>query len=491
MEKNKKTLIEIPKESKELCINSFRENILNNYNFENLCKLSSTGQLGQKHLRGMVWKIFFGVLPYNESIEKWKEKLIYLRTKYKILSDKITKQQNYFDEEDKKQSAYNNDVKTSILKNNSIIFNPFRPEKETRNLINLDLKRTFQELALFKDKNIKNKIHHILFLWSVENPDYGYQQGMNDIVSIIFLALYPYYFENNLRGNNIKVDTAEELYLFFNDENELFSDLYICFNEVMKKGFTQFYENLFDSKKEQDEYIKKICLFPEEIKDIKDINEDISVPLLIRCSLIIKEKLKILDYDLYSYFDKIGLNCTIFLQRWLKCAFNREFKLNDVLIIWDAIFSSKGIKEEYELFKMDLIALSMILRLRNFLFLCDQSQCFMIFLQPQNIDNILELIIFSDKLNDAINDILSGKRSIFLENITNFSLNTNIKGNNQILNKNSGNEFNDNQSHISPIKNYEEGIERLGKIFNKYNSLMDINDQKEFINIIYFFNNYK
>ena len=490
MEKNKKILIEIPKKSKESCINSFRDNILNNFNFQNLSKLASTGQLGQKYLRGIAWKIFLGVLPYDESIEKWKEKLIYLRTKYKILSDKIQKQQNYFDEEDKKQVAYNNDIKTSILRKNSIVFNPFRPEKETRNMINLDLKRTFQELALFNDENIKNKLNHILFLWSVENPDYGYQQGMNDIVSIIFLALYPYYFENNLKENNIK-DSVEGLYLFFHDENELYSDLYICFNEAMKKGFKQFYETLFTSKEKQDEYIKNICLFPEEIKDIKDFNEEISIPLMIRCSLMIKEKLKILDYDLYSYFDKIGLNCLIFLQRWLKCGFNREFKLNDVLIIWDVIFSSKKIKPEYDLFKMDLIALSMILRLRNFLFLCDQSQCFMIFLEQQNIDNILELIIFSDKLNDAIKDILSGKRSIFLENITNFSLNTGIKENNQIINTKNENEEKDTHSAISEIKNYEDGIKRLGIIFNKYNSLMDINDRKEFINIIHFFNNYK
>ena len=197
MEKNRK-LIEIPKASKESCINSFQKYILNNFSFETISKLSSSGQLDHIFLRGMAWKIFLDVLPVNESIEKWKENLSYLRASYKIISDKITKQQNFFEQEDKKKGEYNNDIKTDYLRRKSIVFNPFRPEKETKELINLDLNRTFKELKLFHEEKINKMLSHILYLWSLENPDVGYQQGMNDIVSIIFLALYPYYFENNI-----------------------------------------------------------------------------------------------------------------------------------------------------------------------------------------------------------------------------------------------------------------------------------------------------
>ena len=41
---------------------------------------------------------------------------------------------------------------------------------------------------------------------------------------------------------------------------------------------------------------------------------------------------------------------------------------------------------------------------------------------------------------------------------------------------------------ILPIKSYEEGVQRLGNIFTKYHSLMNISDEKEFLNIIHFFN---
>ena len=121
-------------------------------------------------------------------------------------------------------------------------------------------------------------------------------------------------------------------------------------------------------------------------------------------------------------------------------------------------------------------------KLRNFLLLCDQNQCFMTLLQYPKIENILELIIFSDKINDAINDLLSGKKSLFLENITNFNPNFE-KTNNYKIEKIENNE-------ISPIKTYEDGVKRLEKILNKYKSLM-VNDEKEINNIIKFFKNYK
>ena len=503
-------LIEIPKKNKEDCINSFRNFILKDYSLDNLYKLSMIGELGEKNIRGMAWKIFMEVLPANDSIEKWIEKLQYLREEYKILSDKMTKKQNFFkkEEEIKKEKEKENIINLNNIKirKNSLLTNPYYEEKETKKLINLDLNRTFQELELFHNEEIKNKLSRILFIWNNENPNLGYQQGMNDILSIIFLCLYPYYFPNEkklsiesiMKDKINKIKNSEILYLFFHDEEELESDLYICFNNIMKKGVISLYDFDFESKDKQIDYIKKILLFKNEYNFEKE--EELNSPLNLRCNMLIKEKLKKLDYELYNHFNKIGLDCTIFLQRWLKCIFNREFELKDVLIIWDAVIASPEIQKGYNLSKIDLIALSMILRIRNILILCDQNQCFMMLLQYPRIESILELIIFSDKLKEAILDIISGRRSLFLENVKNFIINYKNNGSNKVenkKNKNSKNNTYDNLNNndvnkeISPIKSYEEGVERLGNIFSKYHSQMSISDEKEFLNILHFFNNYK
>ena len=221
------------------------------------------------------------------------------------------------------------------------------------------------------------------------------------------------------------------------------------------------------------------------MENIIEMNEEINLPLYIRCFMIIHEKLKILDFELYSHLKKIGLNAEIIIHRWIKCIFIREFNYQDVLIIWDSIISSPEIKIGYDLAKIDIIALSMLLRIRNFLFLCDQSQSYMILLQYPKIENILELIIFSDKIKEAINELLSGKKSLFLENITNFSTDYDTNNNKDFFNNKNDMKNTDN------IKSYEEGVKRLEDIFNKYHSLMEVNDEKEFINIMNFFKNYK
>ena len=498
-------LIEIEKNNKDECIISFANYILLEYDYENLYKLSITGELGQIKLRGFAWKIFMGVLPAHVSLEKWITNLLYLREEYKILSDKMIKQHNYFTEEESKsknmQIKYTKTKEEQFKRINSFMYKPFREEKEIKKLIELDLSRTFQELSLFHDEKIKNMLAHILFLWNKENSELGYQQGMNDILSIIFLSIYPYYFKNNNKNNfkieNIKdkdkeniIDNAENIYLFFHDEDELESDLFILFNSVMKKGIKSLYEYDFESKEDQIDFIKKHILFKNEYNYD---NEELDSPLNLRCTMIIKEKLKILDIELYNHFNKIGLDCTIFLQRWLKCVFNREFELKDILIIWDAVFSTPDMKKGNNLIKIDIIALSMILRIRNILLLCDQNQCFMILLQYPRIESILELIIFADKLQEAIIDLIEGRRSLFLDNVKTFIINYNTKYNAQKMNNNKLFSVNNdaNKETISPIQNYAEGVERLGKIFTKYHSMMNSSDEKEFLNIIQFFNKYK
>ena len=62
------------------------------------------------------------------------------------------------------------------------------------NIINLDLSRTFQEISLFKEKNILTMLYNVLYIYTKENINKNaYKQGMNEIISILFLSIYPYY----------------------------------------------------------------------------------------------------------------------------------------------------------------------------------------------------------------------------------------------------------------------------------------------------------
>ena len=433
-------LIETPKYSKKKCVDEFVHDLIQGNGVENFRKYSLNGELDKYHIRGMAWKIFMEVLPETETLEQWVETIDKLRKDYKNKTKSLLKAQKFKGDPLSGMAVTNTDSAT---------WNTYYADNDTKKLINLDLDRTFQELALFHQKKIKANLADILFIWNKENLDVGYQQGMNDILAVTFLGLYPCYFKNvkKLGKNEIvkisseqisAIQNAEDIYDFFHDEDELYSDLYFCFAKLMKRGLKELFETIKGTHVVD---YKKYQLFNNQLEE--DSTDDMQNPLNIRCTLIIKEKLKSIDPELYQHFKKIGLNCGIFLQRWLKCMFDREFELKDIFIIWDSIFATPDVQNGYGLVFLDYIAISMILRIRKKLLESDQNECFSTLFKYPPIENISELVIFSNNLQIAVEEMIHGKRSMFLENILGINNTGNITNLNTYINKNNNN-FNNN-----------------------------------------------
>jgi len=409
------SLIETKKYNKKDCVNEFVRDLIQGNGVENFRKYSLNGELDKYHIRGMAWKIFMEVLPETETLEQWVETIDNLRKEYKKKSKTILKTQKFKGDPLSGMAMTNSDNST---------WKTYYADNDTKKLINLDLDRTFQELEIFHQAKIKSSLADILFMWNKENLDVGYQQGMNDILAVTFLGLYPCYFKNTKKlGKNeiLKISSeqisaiqnAEDIYDFFHDEDELYSDLFYCFTKLMKRGLKELFQTIKGNEKLVD--YKKYELFHNQLE--QDSTDDMQNPLSIRCTLIIKEKLKSIDPDLYQHFKKIGLNCGIFLQRWLKCMFDREFELKDIFIIWDAIFATPDAQNGYGLVFLDYIAISMILRIRKTLLDSDQNECFTTLFKYPTIENMAELVIFSNNLQIAVEEMISGKRSAFLDRL--------------------------------------------------------------------------
>ena len=409
------SLIETKKYNKKDCVNEFVRDLIQGNGVENFRKYSLNGELDKYHIRGMAWKIFMEVLPETETLEQWVETIDNFRKEYKKKSKTILKTQKFKGDPLSGMAMTNSDNST---------WKTYYADNDTKKLINLDLDRTFQELEIFHQAKIKSSLADILFMWNKENLDVGYQQGMNDILAVTFLGLYPCYFKNTKKlGKNeiLKISSeqisaiqnAEDIYDFFHDEDELYSDLFYCFTKLMKRGLKELFQTIKGNEKLVD--YKKYELFHNQLE--QDSTDDMQNPLSIRCTLIIKEKLKSIDPDLYQHFKKIGLNCGIFLQRWLKCMFDREFELKDIFIIWDAIFATPDAQNGYGLVFLDYIAISMILRIRKTLLDSDQNECFTTLFKYPTIENMAELVIFSNNLQIAVEEMISGKRSAFLDRL--------------------------------------------------------------------------
>ena len=468
-------LIETPKYPKKNCVNEFVHDLIQGNGVENFRKYSLNGELDKYHIRGMAWKIFMEVLPETETLEQWVETIDKLRKEYKVKTKSLLKTQKFKGDPLSGMAVSNTDSAT---------WNTYYADNDTKKLINLDLDRTFQELSLFHQSKIKSNLADILFIWNKENLDVGYQQGMNDILAVTFLGLYPCYFKNGKKlGKNAilkisseqisAIQNAEDIYDFFHDEDELYSDLYFCFSKLMKRGLKELFETYKGNEKAIVNY-KKYELFTNQLE--QEPTDDMNNPLNIRCTLIIKEKLKSIDPDLYQHFKKIGLNCGIFLQRWLKCMFDREFDLKDIFIIWDSIFATPDSQNGYGLVFLDYIAISMILRIRKTLLQSDQNECFATLFKYPPIENISELVIFSNNLQIAVEEMIRGKRSMFLDQILGIApmnKKSNVKVNNNMTQNNFGNVFlpqNYGQNNENEIKEnkgfFKNAMSSVGGFFS-------------------------
>ncbi len=142
------------------------------------------------------------------------------------------------------------------------------------------MNRTYQDKDLFQNTQIKEMMVNILFIWSKENRDISYKQGMNEILAVILFGLYPFYFKNNPKIsqenvlNYLKTDRvkfSKEIYLFFHDEEDLAADLFSLFDAVMNKGIKDLYDNGTNKKTEVSSY-KKYELFQQQWTDEDDAN---------------------------------------------------------------------------------------------------------------------------------------------------------------------------------------------------------------------------
>ena len=303
-----------------------------------------------------------------------------------------------------------NEERTDLLYNEE--------EKSVLNLIQLDLQRTHQAIDLFQTTKTKNILSNVLFVYAKKYwGDIPYGQGMNELVAMIYICLYPYYFSNKEKMDKEKIyeylndidKYYKEIYLFFHDEDQIQSDLYYLFESLESKGVSDIYER-FDIKPTEPNY-HLYELFPDIIIDRSD--EDRTNHLNLRAYTIFKEKLKLIDNRLFSHLKKVNVKCNYYMHRWIKCIFAREFDLDDVLTLWDKIFFyqfNSGKKYKYSLVYIDFICTAMLVKIRyELLRKRDDGDIYTIIFHYPKDDDISNILLLSEKIADIIEKKMEGE----------------------------------------------------------------------------------
>ena len=110
---------------------------------------------------------------------------------------------------------------------------------------------------------------NILFIWAKDNKEVSYRQGMNEILAVLLLGIYPFYISSDIATNNpfslkekIKKmwdekdfkSISREIYTFLNCEFNLEADLYILFSAIMNRGIINLYSSENDEKRKNEDF---------------------------------------------------------------------------------------------------------------------------------------------------------------------------------------------------------------------------------------------
>jgi TBC1 domain family protein 5 len=403
--------------------------IENKTNMNELIKMSIDGKI-HPEFRSIMWKLYFGIISID-NIHNWEEVLNSNRQKYYQKVDKYYTSEyiNMIHQEREKIKINKHD--THLLKqieenNHAFIFKistSFIQQEyqekfnETLNIIKLDIDRTFQEIDLFRNNNIKDSLSKILFVWSIENADVGYCQGMNEILGTIYYALYPTNFhkiENNLENENLDtkktLDTPKDKNFYFyllNSEEHFEADIYNLFCEVMDRGFKELYN--YNDVKFRQNYKNGVVdgfeLIDKTILSLEDINKIQTSELKKKINKIFYFYLKIVDKELFLHIhDKV--EPYLFLFRWILCILNREISLKNIIYVWEIIFAMEYLDKNLNF--LDFICVSMIVNLRQEL-LNEDDGCYILsmLMHFPNEHNIKEIIKEALSIREKVYDYLN------------------------------------------------------------------------------------
>merc|ERR1712137_436676 len=307
------------------------------------------GTLQHSPLRSLCWRLFLGIIPEGSDLSTWSSMIKEQRQAYTELKEEYLI--NPYEE-----TSENLLVNNPLSQVEDSPWQTYFQNKELQNEIVQDLIRTYPEREFFQKDKIRTLMCDILFIVAKRNPSLGYRQGMNELLAPIVYLLD----KESIPAAEVQDHVA---YLACSEEY-IEHDAFTIFDALMDQMNRWF------------------------VRSDSSNREDVHSPVVQKCKYIQDVLLKKHDPVLQSFLTDIGIEPQIYALRWIRLMFAREFHLDDVLTLWDAIFAYG---RNLEL--MSNICLSMLLYLRDQLLEMDNSGCLRRLLNYPPVEDVTIFII--------------------------------------------------------------------------------------------------
>uniref|UniRef100_A0A1I8G8Z1 Rab-GAP TBC domain-containing protein n=1 Tax=Macrostomum lignano TaxID=282301 RepID=A0A1I8G8Z1_9PLAT len=279
-----------------------------------LKELCCSGELRNCRFRSVVWRLALRVLSSDAA--KWKEETQAWRSRYSEL-----KQQHCIDISKLSRSpdsqATDLRVHNPLSQDSRSPWYRFFRSEETRHIIYQDVRRTFPEIQYFHAADVQEKMISTLFCFAHTSP-LLYRQGMHEVLAPLLFVLH---------SDQLAFQHACELYSATPPVMEL-----VPF-----------------------------------AKPAEDRNGN---PIVEKLATIGERILRVHDLELYLHLEKLEVAPHLYGIRWMRLLFGREFPLQDLLVVWDAVFAD-GYDAGFGL--VDYIFVAMLINIRSLLLASDFS----------------------------------------------------------------------------------------------------------------------
>ncbi|XP_067360504.1 TBC1 domain family member 5 isoform X2 [Channa argus] len=339
------------------------------------------GRLRSSRFRSVCWKLYLEVLPEDEG--QWINKTKELRAQYeKIKEMHITNPRKHAGQQDLV-------VNNPLSQDEGSLWNKFFQDKELKGMIKQDVLRTFPEICYFQDEDVRAKLTDILFCYARENEQLLYKQGMHELLAPIVFVLHCDH--QAFQHASETANPSEEMKCLLNPAY-LEHDAYAMFSQLMETAEPWFSSFEREVRKGKEEMLTSIPFArPQDMGP--------SVAIVTKVNRIQDQLVKKHDVELHMHLNRLEIAPQIYGIRWVRLLFGREFPLQDLLVVWDALFA-----DSITLDLVDYIFVAMLLYIRDALIASNFQTCLGLLMHYPPIGDINSLLQKALFLRDPKNN---------------------------------------------------------------------------------------
>ncbi|KAH9222670.1 rab-GTPase-TBC domain-containing protein [Leptodontidium sp. 2 PMI_412] len=302
--------------------------------FKKSVKVDSDNSPCISGLRSVCWKTF--LLFQSTDITSWSRALDDSRSAYTSLREHLLR---YIENPDELGSALD-----PLDDDQHSPWNTLRQDEEIRAEIFQDVERCMPEEPYFRRPETQRILLDILFIFCKINQDVGYRQGMHEVLAPILWVVEEDAIDYGRDGRPKSISDTDLLMTQTLDPAYIEHDAFTLLSLVMRSA-KSFYE----------------LGEPDRRSSITGSGtpQQGASPIVERSKRIHEVYLARLDPELAKHLTDIEILPQIFLIRWIRLLFGREFPFDDLLALWDTLLA-----EDPGLDLVDMVCVAMLLRIR-------------------------------------------------------------------------------------------------------------------------------